>query len=302
MLCGHAVGLVLLALAGCWSGCMADVGDFSPCLNFFYRSWPPKGLSGTPICQRYENQYRFASLYSRQRRSPLFSAYIFSQPEGKRPSADWKFEPQLANATADGNMAFFPPGELDPDIVNSQAIEPDYINSSYTRGHLNPSLHHQTHTDRLSTFTLPNVVPQKAGSNSGPWMKLESEVNHTLGSYCLGEAYIVTGIIPYENDTHWIKGHRVAVPEYLWSAYCCPKYNESVLTEAKLSEFLPTYAAIGRNDRTSTEDIVPIDKSSPKKFWGYDVRRMPLDMLEMYLKQQFGTVINVFYEQCSGLQ
>ncbi|KAJ7984615.1 hypothetical protein DPEC_G00356610 [Dallia pectoralis] len=298
----HATGLALLALASVWYPCGADVGDFSPCLNFFYKSWPPKGLSGTPICQRYENQYRFASLYRRQRRSPVFSAYIYSQPEGKRPSSDWKFEPQLADATADGNMALFPPGVLDPNVVNSQAVKQDYHNTSFTRGHLNPSLHHETHTDRLSTFTLTNVVPQKEGSNNGPWEKLESAVNHTLGSYCVGEAYVVTGVIPYQEDVHWIKGHRVAVPEYLWSAYCCPKYNESILNAARLGEFFPTYAAIGRNDPNSTEEIVPIDRSSHKMFWGYDVKRMPLDTLEMYLKQRFGSVINVFYEKCLALR
>ena len=93
----HAVGLALLALGGWLSLCAADVGDFAPCLNFFYRSWPPKGLSGTPICQRYGNQYHFASLYSRPRRSPRFSAYMFSPPEGKRPPANWMFEPQVTN-------------------------------------------------------------------------------------------------------------------------------------------------------------------------------------------------------------
>uniref|UniRef100_A0A4W5MU33 Uncharacterized protein n=1 Tax=Hucho hucho TaxID=62062 RepID=A0A4W5MU33_9TELE len=298
----HAVGLALLALAGWWSLCAADVGDFTPCLNFFYRSWPPKGLSGTPICQRYGNQYHFASLYSRPRRSPRFSAYMFSPPEGKRPPTNWKFEPQLANATADGNMTPFPLGELDPNVVNSQAVQLDYINSSYTRGHLNPSLHHRTQEDRSSTFTLTNVVPQKVGSNDGPWKTLENHVNRTLGSYCLGVAYVVTGVIPYLDNKHWIKGHRVAVPEYLWSAYCCPKYNKSLLNKVNLSKAFPTYAAIGRNDPNSTEEIVPIDKSSHKWFWGYDVRRMPLDTLEMYLKERFGTVISVFYEQCSGLR
>lgn len=74
----------------------ADVGDFTPCLHFFYKLWPSKGLSGTPICQRYCNQYRFATLYSRARRSPWFSAYVYSAPQGKRPKASWKFEPQVS--------------------------------------------------------------------------------------------------------------------------------------------------------------------------------------------------------------
>lgn len=87
-----------LTFIGLWRPVKADVGDFTPCLHFFYKSWPPKGLIGSPICQRYFNQYRFASLYSRPRRSPWFSAYIYSAPEGKRPRASWKFEPQVSRS------------------------------------------------------------------------------------------------------------------------------------------------------------------------------------------------------------
>ncbi|XP_041829394.1 endonuclease domain-containing 1 protein-like isoform X2 [Melanotaenia boesemani] len=264
----------------------------------YHRSWPPKGLTGTPICQRYHNQYRFATLYSRYRRSPWFSAYLYEVPEGKRPSASWKFEPQLAYPGADGNMVSFPPGPLDQNVVESQAVELDYINSTYSRGHLNPSLHHQTHECRSSTFTLTNVVPQKAGSNDGPWEILEQTVNKTLAAYCLTEAYVVTGIIPYASAEPWLRNHRVAVPEYMWSAYCCPNYNHSLPEELK--QKFPTFAAIGRNDPNSTEEIVPIDKTAKKQFRGYDVRPMPLEMLEMYLKDRFNTVVSVFYEQCTG--
>lgn len=195
-------------------------------------------------------------------------------------------------------MIPFPPGPLDQNVVESQAVELDYINSTYSRGHLNPSLHHHTHEDRSATFTLTNVVPQKAGSNDGPWEVLEQTVNKTLSAYCLGEAYIVTGIIPYLNDERWLKNHRVAVPEYMWSAYCCPNYNDSL--PEKLKDFFPTYAAIGRNDCNSTEEIVPVNKTAKKQFRGFDVRPMPLETLEMYLKDRFNTVVSVFYEQCSG--
>ncbi|KAJ0016074.1 hypothetical protein NQD34_014364 [Periophthalmus magnuspinnatus] len=277
--------------------CGGDVGDFSPCLQFFYKSWPLKGLTGTPICQRYSNQYRFASLYSRPRRSAWFSAYVYSVPMGKRPSTSWKYEPQLAYPKANGNMALFPPGPLDVNVVESQAVDPDYINSSFSRGHLNPSLHHQQYDDRSSTFTLTNVVPQKAGSNDGPWETLEQTINKTLAAYCIGKAYIVTGIIPYKDQEHWIN-NRVAVPEYLWSAYCCPQFNNSL--PPYLKSTFPTYAAIGRNDRNSTEEIVPVNKTAKKAFLGYDVKQMSLETLEMYLKQRFNTVVSVFYDSCNG--
>lgn len=90
------LAVLVLTFQGLWCPGEADVGDFTPCLHFFYKSWPPKGLTGTPICQRFCNQYRFASLYSRARRSPWFSAYLYSAPEGTRPRAIWKFEPQVS--------------------------------------------------------------------------------------------------------------------------------------------------------------------------------------------------------------
>ncbi|XP_058476993.1 endonuclease domain-containing 1 protein-like [Solea solea] len=290
--------VVLVSVCGHWRLAAADVGDFTPCLQFFYRSWPPKGLTGTPICQRYDNQYRFATLYSRARRSPWFSAYVYTLPQGKRPLSFWKFEPQLAYAGAAGNMIRFPPGPLDQNVVDSQAVEPDYINSTYSRGHMNPSLHHRTHEDRTATFTLTNVVPQKAGSNDGPWAKLEQTVNKSLAAFCLGQAYVLTGAIPYRSEEHWLKNHRVAVPEYMWSAYCCPKYNSSLPEE--LRNTFPTYAAIGRNDCNSSEEIVPVSKTTKKEFRGYDVRRMSLESLEMYLRDRLSAVVSVFYERCSG--
>lgn len=195
-------------------------------------------------------------------------------------------------------MIPFPPGPLDQNVVESQAVEPDYINSTYSRGHLNPSLHHHSHESRSATFTLTNVVPQEVGSNAGPWETLEQTVNQTLGAFCLGESYVVTGVIPYQDEERWLKDHRVAVPEYLWSAYCCPNYNTSLPKE--LWDAFPTHAAVGRNDRNSREDIVPVDPKAKKQFRGYDVRMMSLETLEMYLRDRFKTAISVFYDQCSG--
>ncbi|XP_066538801.1 endonuclease domain-containing 1 protein-like [Hoplias malabaricus] len=290
----------LLILSSLLGLCDADVGDFSPCLDYFYRAWPPKGILGTPICQRYENRYHFATLYSRERRSAWLSAYIYTPPQGRRPKGEWMYEPQLAKSQADGNMVPFPvpPEKVDQNVVESQAVQEDYTNSSYTRGHLNPCQHHTNHSDRRSTFTLTNVVPQTAGSNDGPWAKLEDQVSNKLRMYCQGEAYVVTGIIPYEKD-RWLKDEgRVAIPEYLWSAYCCQNHSQS-LPKTVVGMF-PSYAAIGRNDPNSTEEIVPVNPKSKEAYRGYDVRLMPLPTLETYLRQRFQAPVSVFHEQCSG--
>uniref|UniRef100_A0A3Q2QXW9 Uncharacterized protein n=1 Tax=Fundulus heteroclitus TaxID=8078 RepID=A0A3Q2QXW9_FUNHE len=72
--------------------------DFFQCLDFFYKETPPSGFdyrAFQPICQRYKNTYRFASLYHRQHRAPLFSAYILRIADGKRPNISWMYEPQV---------------------------------------------------------------------------------------------------------------------------------------------------------------------------------------------------------------
>lgn len=95
-----STGALLLLLP--WFGglVLGEISDnFSQCLNFFYNETPPSGIPAAgyqPICQRYKNQYHFASLYHRQHRAPLYSAYILSPADGKRPNNTWKYEPQVS--------------------------------------------------------------------------------------------------------------------------------------------------------------------------------------------------------------
>ncbi|KAJ3587670.1 hypothetical protein NHX12_011267 [Muraenolepis orangiensis] len=248
-------GALRLLLLACLVGLMAaEVGSFSPCLSFFHRDTPPTGIVGSgctvPVCQRYRNQYRFASLYDRLHRTPLYSAYLLTAAAGKRPKTLWKYEPQI-------------------------------IRESLSR----------------ATFTLTNIVPQKAASNAGPWARLEEEVGARLKEFCLGPAYVITGALPYASGQHWMKNNsRVAVPEYLWSAYCCPAYNASLPKWA--SPFFPTYAAVGRNDPQSGPEIVPVDPKAKAKVRGYDVKRMPLADLEDVLKQRLAMPVTLFQGQC----
>lgn len=94
-----------LLLLGAWFGgpVVGELSDdFSQCLDFFYNATPPRGVVGPehqPICQRYKNQYHFASLYHRQRRAPLYSAYQLKVADGKRPNSPWMYEPQVTETT-----------------------------------------------------------------------------------------------------------------------------------------------------------------------------------------------------------
>ncbi|XP_068182330.1 endonuclease domain-containing 1 protein-like [Antennarius striatus] len=271
--------------------------NFSQCLDFFYKETPPKGFHAAgyqSICQRYKNQYRFASLYHRQHRAPLYSAYRLSPTDGKRPRTSWMYEPQLVFSHASPEMEpFHIP--VDQNVIDSQAVLLDYKNSNYTKGHLNPSMHQGTEEDREATFTLTNIIPQRAGSNSGPWNRLENEVLRKFKAFCNGSMYVITGAMPYTSGARWIN-NRVSVPEYIWSAYCCPSYSTSLPKSVK--SFFPSYAAVGRNDRDSGEEIVPVNVRMKASMRGYDVRRMSVETLEGILKQRLAVTISLFQGEC----
>ncbi|XP_038161020.1 endonuclease domain-containing 1 protein-like [Cyprinodon tularosa] len=271
--------------------------DFSPCLDFFYNKTPPRGIIGAeyqPICQRYKNRYHFASLYNRRHRAPLYSAYILSPADGRRPKPKWKYEPQLAFSGASPEMKDFK-ATVDQNVVESQAVLQDYKNSDFSKGHLCPSMHQRREEDRKATFTLTNIVPQRVASNSGPWNRLEKEVLNRFKDFCNGLMYVITGTMPYKSKTRWIK-NRVSVPEYMWSAYCCPSYRAD-LPEA-MKQFFPTFGAVGRNDRSSGEEIVPINAAVKPSFRGYDVRQVPLKNLEGILAQRLNATIRLFSGKC----
>ncbi|XP_034398693.1 endonuclease domain-containing 1 protein-like [Cyclopterus lumpus] len=293
-----STGALLLLLPWFSGLVLAEISnDFSQCLDFFYNKTPPKGITAAgyqPICQHYKNQYHFASLYRRQHRSPLYSAYILSPADGKRPNSTWMFEPQLAFSRASAEMQRFHTA-VDQNVIESQAVFEDYRNSNFTKGHLNPSMHQKTKEDREATFTLTNIVPQRAGSNSGPWNVLEKEVLSKFKTFCNGSMHVITGAMPYESEPRWIN-NRVSAPEYMWSAYCCPSYRSKLPKSVK--PFFPTYAAVGRNDRNSGEEIVPVNVKARAHVRGYDVRRMSLEALEGILKQKLAMPITLFHGQC----
>ena len=184
---------------------------------------------------------------------------------------------KLAFSRASPEMkSFYGDAPVDQNVIESQAVLEDYKNSGYTKGHLNPSMHQKTMADREATFTLTNIVPQQAGSNSGPWSGLEREVLGKFKAYCNGSMYVITGALPYITE-RWIN-NRVSAPEYMWSAYCCPSYSSNLPTSMK--KFFPTYAKARASVR------------------GYDVRRMSLETLEDILAQRLGMPISLFHGQC----
>uniref|UniRef100_A0A4W6EQR8 Uncharacterized protein n=1 Tax=Lates calcarifer TaxID=8187 RepID=A0A4W6EQR8_LATCA len=246
-----SAGVLLLLLP--WFGglvCGKLAGkNFSDCKKFFYKKTPPTGFPDPnhhlqPICQFYNKDFRFATLYNRANRAPLYSAYILrgqGQPPGRET---WYYEPQLANSKDKQYMKPFPVD--DQNVRESQAMDEDYTAAPlHTRGHLNAAGHQNTVDDVEATFTLTNIVPQRLGSNNVVWGGLENEVLGRL-AHCTGEMYVITGVMPYENGQHMIN-NRVVVPEYMWSAYCCPSYNPN-LPELQ-RQFFPTH------NRRASDDL-----------------------------------------------
>ncbi|CAI5666293.1 unnamed protein product [Oreochromis niloticus] len=174
------------------------------------------------LCQRYENQYHFATLYDKNRRIPLFSAYILSPGGGPRPqNTKCMIEPRLVSDKVNTGMVY--QKHPDQNVKNSQAVNEDYKHSGYSRGHLTPSGHQQTKENKEATFTLTNIVPQMEKFNSGPWNTLENEMAERF-KVCTSKMYVITEVIPYESNEPKIND-RVTVPEYLWTAYCCPTFE-----------------------------------------------------------------------------
>lgn len=93
--------LLLQVLASClWLGHSEVVKSFeTSCPQFFFRETPPnEGLEPQNpawICQRFKNQYYFATLYDRKMHIPVYSAYIYQPGPGKRPKT-WLVEPQVS--------------------------------------------------------------------------------------------------------------------------------------------------------------------------------------------------------------
>ncbi|KAG5844851.1 hypothetical protein ANANG_G00167430 [Anguilla anguilla] len=242
---------VLGVLLAAWPG-RCSVGTVLPpdCSRFLYQGRAPTGLEHANllyICQRLAGQPRFLTLYDTLNRVPVYSAYRFRQSAGlKRADAAWMYEPQLSGVSGLGEMQPIPLEGLPDGVEGSQAVLEDYSNSvAFGRGQLTPDAHQADPWDKAATYTLTNVVPLNRTFSTGPWSQQEHRVRKRLNNYCRGPAYIVTGVTTSGRAIRRRGVPRIAVPTYLWSAYCCPDFDRSAPPEERAR--LPAFAARGRN-------------------------------------------------------
>ncbi|KAL7846052.1 hypothetical protein AOLI_G00242440 [Acnodon oligacanthus] len=181
---------------------------------------PPTVFTGNnykQICQIREKTFEYATLYDTENRIPVYSAYRF---EGIKACDrdDWYIEPQLEDRNNEAEMA----PESSVLQIDNQAINEDYDNSGYDRGHLAPVYHATSQRCSDATFTLTNAAPQDRSFNRGQWRITERDVAQTLSQKCLPDsAYIVTGVVPGPQKLK----NRVRIPSHFWTAYCCLDNN-----------------------------------------------------------------------------
>uniref|UniRef100_A0A3Q1IH61 Endonuclease domain-containing 1 protein-like n=1 Tax=Anabas testudineus TaxID=64144 RepID=A0A3Q1IH61_ANATE len=236
------------------------VQSMSKCVGFLLDETPPQvtGILNNSrilnqnrykiICQTHNNTRRFLTLYDTTNKIPVFSAYKYRGGKDNhtgRPNSDWKMEPQVRKYR--------------------QASNDDYKNTSnYDRGHLFPSSYGFDKSDKVSTFTLTNVVPQAKSFNQGSWSRMEQEVKKTMDDLCYNnndklEAYVMTGAQPSQGNK--LK-NRVNVPSMLWTAFCCYSHrNDKWIASAYSRDNVPDKAKDHINTKTLQELYNELNKT-----------------------------------------
>ncbi|XP_074555066.1 endonuclease domain-containing 1 protein-like isoform X1 [Halichoeres trimaculatus] len=248
---------------------------------------PPAEIKGTSlkrICQKYADKLRYATLYDSSHHLPIYSAYIFMKSDGKkRMDTPWMYEPQLVSGGESGNMRVLPlTDDVPPLIGASQAVLEDYTDAiEYIRGPLNPDLHHLEPNDKSSTYTLTNVVPLFTTFLETTWNPYIDIIRRRLNNFCHSKPFMVTGVTLSGAAIKQANRDRLAIPKYLWLAYCCPRFDHNSPYEVRF--MFPSYGGYALNERTDQKVV-----------------EVPLKTLETFLKSEMDIDgdLTIFYKGC----
>ncbi|XP_072774664.1 endonuclease domain-containing 1 protein-like [Taeniopygia guttata] len=273
------LGLLLLqVLASClWLGHSEVVRSFAECPQFFYGGTTPNDALNPKnpawICQFFKNQYHYATLYDRDNRIPVYSAYKYEPSDVKRPPEWWLVEPQLIDKNLNLKAMEWDKTLIDKygitldRIKESQAVTDDYKGlKGLDRGHLCPNGHMSSKESKMATFTLTNIVPQDSSLNTGQWNNYEHQKMKTKTKGCKS-TYVVTGAVP---GNTYVSGNRVNRPSHIWSAACCLGED----TQPK-----DAWGAIAENDKNRVEVL-------------------SLGELEKRLTDLYGKTVTLFNNAC----
>ncbi|KAL7865140.1 hypothetical protein SRHO_G00103870 [Serrasalmus rhombeus] len=237
--------LTLLLLLGVTSLTESEVVQSfkSKCRQFFFLGHLPsakrvatptvfRGQNYKQICQRWKNQYRFATLYDTKSRIPVYSAYTFISSNPFKRVDDWKVEPQLDLPLKPENSNMASESEMNDGLTSTfkhQALVKDY-SGKFTRGHLFPKSYAADQDDGDATFTLTNIAPQTQECNSQWAEQVEEPMLKYIKANCTQResfpAYIVTGVVPGKTWLEIKRGNRaikqgVNIPSHYWTAFTC---------------------------------------------------------------------------------
>ncbi|XP_047669360.1 endonuclease domain-containing 1 protein-like [Tachysurus fulvidraco] len=210
------------------------------CPNFFIRN--PKttndfivptifpGQQYKKICQRWDNSYRFATVYDTVRRIPVYSAYTLLQAGKTVRRDEWKIEPQLEDIEEYKDSKEMIDSPSTASKTFNQAVYSDYSCTGFTRGQVFPCRFTADQEQADSTFALTNIAPQAPASNE-KWVKrVETPMLNDINKSCKRDknhlVYIVTGVVPGRNWMNMTRDGReyqegINIPSHAWSAYYC---------------------------------------------------------------------------------
>uniref|UniRef100_A0A4W3GC72 DNA/RNA non-specific endonuclease domain-containing protein n=1 Tax=Callorhinchus milii TaxID=7868 RepID=A0A4W3GC72_CALMI len=265
-----------------WSPEAKVVSSFEECKGSFHHGSEPEGFDSRTrvirICQKKDNVYHFATLYSPEYRIPVYAAYNYtnSTTRGRCPNCPWLIEPQPGSASSTESEACGGAGE-------NQALDSDY--TGYNRGHLNPVCLNPRNPE--ATFTLTNAVPMNKTQNINWYWYSEHVIRNHISHICInGQLYLVTGTLPSKKFT---QNGRVSVPTVVWTAVCCSAEWDQV--NGLGYDF--SFALIQSNIRLPLENLIDIGDQ-----W---VAPLTVELLQTILGEQpmgWGRNLTIFPDRC----
>uniref|UniRef100_UPI00398E58BC endonuclease domain-containing 1 protein-like n=1 Tax=Pristiophorus japonicus TaxID=55135 RepID=UPI00398E58BC len=244
MSCPSALLLLLGFLARGRGDVVGRHQSLPECRAFFHQGEPPSGFVGpsqSHLCQRLDGKAYYATLFDRAGRLPVYSAFVYkhkAQGDVRQKGVDrtWKYEPQLGDPRADGNMRAISTEALrDPAVLRSQAVGggagayPMRLGAegtTYVRGLLSPSRFGGSRAARSSAYSVTNAVAYPRRFHHASWKPAMQRVARQVEEVCGGQrVYMVAGSVRGQRGREsWApaKGKgRAAIPVNLWMAYCC---------------------------------------------------------------------------------
>ncbi|KAM4796681.1 endonuclease domain-containing 1 protein [Rhinophrynus dorsalis] len=186
---------------------------FGECNDYFYQGSPPQGFSEpsyVKICQKYNGDKQFATLYSTRDKIPVYSAFTYRDGDSSA-GGSWLVEPQLddAGSSLDEATNANDISEQIGSLGANQALEEDYSSSDYQPG---PLFHNAPNA-------LTNAVPLTPSFKEKWASNVQKLIKGGVLPYCANgdNLHLIAGAIPSSVKVN----DKVSVPEFVWLAACC---------------------------------------------------------------------------------